>query len=549
MDSALSGEENEEAVNRLVALENDASTEIVIHVNKLKEGWDVRNLYTIVPLRASASDILTEQTLGRGLRLPYGERTGNEAVDTLTVIAHDHFDEVIRRAKAAGSIVLTPMEIGENGEIRAGGQIELSSSPIAEQMLTNELGEAAQAAYGVDGEQSAAIAAFVYHVIRGMESELTHIGQLRTPEVQARVTRQVEELIRPVQQTLPGFTTLDVAGIVGMLAAGIVDRMIEIPEIVLSPAGQVTFAFADFDLAGLDTIAPGPVDDGILVENLRTGGRQVIARDPWIVREARLEDHLVSRLLGYNEVDYRTNSDLLYKLAAQMVQHLRSCLASDPDVENVLLNQGEDLAGFIFRQMMEHSRFGETPAEYRAHVARGFRLLQDIRFRVADMSEVRDFRIPVVPPGDTRRYVYTGFSRCLYEYQRFQSDEERRFAVLIDSDREPGVMRWMKPASGQFQIRYRRMKPYEPDFVVETVSERLIVEIKARKDLEDEEVLAKAAGARRWVGHANDHAMTYGGKSWRYALIPHDAVLGNSTLAGLIARFSQTAVPGAAPTV
>ena len=51
-------------------------------MNKLKEGWDVTNLYTIVPLRASASDILTEQTLGRGLRLPYGKRTGDdETVD------------------------------------------------------------------------------------------------------------------------------------------------------------------------------------------------------------------------------------------------------------------------------------------------------------------------------------------------------------------------------------------------------------------------------------------------------------------------------------
>ncbi len=57
-----------------MSLESDDKTEIVIHVNKLKEGWDVTNLYTIVPLRASASDILTEQTLGRGLRLPYGER-------------------------------------------------------------------------------------------------------------------------------------------------------------------------------------------------------------------------------------------------------------------------------------------------------------------------------------------------------------------------------------------------------------------------------------------------------------------------------------------
>jgi type III restriction enzyme len=72
--SALKGEESEEATERLVALEKDDRTDIVIHVNKLKEGWDVTNLYTIVPLRASASDILTEQTLGRGLRLPYGAR-------------------------------------------------------------------------------------------------------------------------------------------------------------------------------------------------------------------------------------------------------------------------------------------------------------------------------------------------------------------------------------------------------------------------------------------------------------------------------------------
>ncbi len=31
----------------------DEPTEIVIHVNMLKEGWDVTNLYTIVPLRAA----------------------------------------------------------------------------------------------------------------------------------------------------------------------------------------------------------------------------------------------------------------------------------------------------------------------------------------------------------------------------------------------------------------------------------------------------------------------------------------------------------------
>src|SRR5260370_17061824 len=98
-------------MGKIIALEHDGKTEIVIHVNKLKEGWDVTNLYTIVPLRASASDILTEQTLGRGLRLPYGQRTGEEAIDTLTVIAHDRFDEIIKKAKSPGSPVLKPLQI------------------------------------------------------------------------------------------------------------------------------------------------------------------------------------------------------------------------------------------------------------------------------------------------------------------------------------------------------------------------------------------------------------------------------------------------------
>ena len=99
--SAKGGEESEQTTQQLLEVETSGKTDVVIHVNKLKEGWDVTNLFTIVPLRASASDILTEQTLGRGLRLPYGKRTGVEAVDTLTVIAHDRFNEIINAAKTA----------------------------------------------------------------------------------------------------------------------------------------------------------------------------------------------------------------------------------------------------------------------------------------------------------------------------------------------------------------------------------------------------------------------------------------------------------------
>jgi type III restriction enzyme len=89
---------------RLLAVESvDEPTEIVIHVNMLKEGWDVTNLYTIVPLRAANARTLVEQSIGRGLRLPYGKRTGVAAVDRLSIIAHDRFQEIIDDANRADS--------------------------------------------------------------------------------------------------------------------------------------------------------------------------------------------------------------------------------------------------------------------------------------------------------------------------------------------------------------------------------------------------------------------------------------------------------------
>ena len=38
-------------------------------------------------MRSSVSEILTEQTLGRGMRLPFGSYTGIEILDTLEVVA------------------------------------------------------------------------------------------------------------------------------------------------------------------------------------------------------------------------------------------------------------------------------------------------------------------------------------------------------------------------------------------------------------------------------------------------------------------------------
>ncbi|USZ15722.1 DEAD/DEAH box helicase family protein [Moraxella sp. FZFQ2102] len=106
VDSSKSGKDEEEMIARLLAMESvDEPTEIVIHVNMLKEGWDVTNLYTIVPLRAANARTLIEQSIGRGLRLPYGKRTGVEVVDRLNIVAHDRFQEIIDEANKGDSVL------------------------------------------------------------------------------------------------------------------------------------------------------------------------------------------------------------------------------------------------------------------------------------------------------------------------------------------------------------------------------------------------------------------------------------------------------------
>jgi type III restriction enzyme len=62
----------------------------IVSVLMLREGWDVRNVTTIVPLRpySAESNILAEQTLGRGLRRM--TRPG-DALERVTVVEHSAF--------------------------------------------------------------------------------------------------------------------------------------------------------------------------------------------------------------------------------------------------------------------------------------------------------------------------------------------------------------------------------------------------------------------------------------------------------------------------
>lgn len=68
---------------------------VVVSVDKLKEGWDTKRIAVMCTLRAMASEVLTQQTMGRGLRLPFGQRTGHPRIDQLDILAHTSFEELL----------------------------------------------------------------------------------------------------------------------------------------------------------------------------------------------------------------------------------------------------------------------------------------------------------------------------------------------------------------------------------------------------------------------------------------------------------------------
>ena len=127
---------------------------------------------------------------------------------------------------------------------------------------------------------------------------------------------------------------------------------------------------------------------------------------------------------------------------------------------------------------------------------------------------------PIPTLHQIRRFVFHGFTKACHEAYSFDSGTERNFAQILEQDAE--VIRWMRPASTQFNIHWGKdSRRYEPDFVVETEHCIYLVETKASKELSHEEVKAKAEAARQYCHLASEYTTQHGGKPWEYLLVSH----------------------------
>jgi type III restriction enzyme len=538
VDYSKTGAEEDEMVQRLLAVESpEEPTEIVIHVNMLKEGWDVTNLYTIVPLRAANAKTLIEQSIGRGLRLPYGKRTGVSTVDRLNIVAHDRFQEIIDEANRSDSTIHLARVILDPATDLQKMRTVVAQSKIEEQLhgasLTGPPGGPPQTTPLFAGEVERGIAQVAYKVIQKYEN-LPSSNDLLRPEIQAKIVEEVKEYVTPSQQALPGMTSAaSIASVVAKTAQLVVQQSIDIPRILVVPKGEVTTGFHAFTL-DCSNIHYQPVERDLLIQHLRTHEQETLSFGERLQPEQRLEDYLVRGLVEFDDISYDEHSDLLYDLAGQLVRHFRSYL-SEEGARNVLIYHQKQLAAFVHAQMQAHQ--WEKATGYDVVVSKGFTDLKPSAYTARDGEPIQDFRQTVEDRGRISQMLFGGFQRGLYSVQKFDSDTERRLAIILDRDAE----KWFRPASGQFQISYKQgvlQHDYQPDFVAEASDCIYMLEPKAKNEMTTPEVLSKKEAAVTWCTRATTHALSSGGKPWKYVLIPHDVIAENMTLAGLIGQFS-----------
>lgn len=527
-----SSKKDEDIERQFVALEStDNNIEIVVHVNMLKEGWDVNNLYTIIPLRASKAAILIEQTIGRGLRLPYGgQRTGNKDVDTLTVIAHDNFQKVIEEAQKGDSILkrVSFIELEDRDERDQGGRVETTPTSTGQKIqkqIEKVRGEISEKSRHYVAQVGKAVETAIYTMAA---EDVASFDDLQKKEIKEKLREKAILTIKEnVKDSL--FAEQDAAEqiaqvdeIINIVVEDYKKNVIEIPRIVVEPQ-NVTAVFEDFDL---DTTTGYSLDE-LHREIIRQGLHdstdfEIIAGKSGSSKRPAVEQ-LITALIDFDDVDYDEVSDLLYKLVGQAIDAIRNNAPgiSEDDLNERVHALKQSLADNIYKQMKEHYRI--IPGEFKINMVLPFSNIHD-RHIVVNNWGYRDFHEPVpTPKSAVRKYVYEGFKKSYYTWYRFDSSTELDFSFILETNAE--VLKWLRPVSSQFNIYWGNgAHKYEVDFLVETADAIYMCETKAEKDVNDADVLAKAEAAREFCRHATEFTQEHGGKPWRYVLIPHTLV-------------------------
>ncbi len=521
--SKKSGSESDFNTRLLLGVEQaDNPVEIVIHVNMLKEGWDVNNLYTIVPLRTAASKILREQMVGRGLRLPYGKRTGDKAVDAVMLTAHDKFEEILAEAQKGDSI------------FKKGNIINLDKEEEEETVYT-QLSFAIEENHKLDAayeytkiqktKETDLILKQVAEKIYEKVSEQIQVNSCHavTAEDEKKIAECVKkelsedmdlgETFRRNADPISAWTDYQTKEI----HRAVVDKYIPIPKIKVEDKGVDDYIYEDFDL-DLSKFTQTPIDNQLLIQNLEEpSDLQRVRGDKIDFGAYEPKKVILEQIRMQPEVDYEKCSKLLYKLITQVCDYFENRHGQN-GMQNIVMMNKVSIGKEIYEQLLRHFKVKTGFMEEEVIDVLNYNVRQQYNYK---------YKLNLFAAYETRiqNIVFTGIKKGVFEEAKFDSEPELVFARVLEQDND--VKNWLRPASSQFNITYNHGHRYEPDFVVEVEDLIYLVEIKGEDRISDADVIAKKERAIRYCKAVSEWGKANGYKQWQYLFIPAGEIHSN----------------------
>lgn len=450
--SKQTGEESEENVRLLLSIESVANPiEIVLHVYKLKEGWDVNNLFTIIPLNAAKSDILAMQTIGRGLRLPFGEQTGNEDLDTLDIVAHDHYRELVDEIRSSDifryrDLDKTGVEDSESVDVSStfeDGQLSFIDEVITSTGLKSfdqmrnpqtqlEIYEAYVKNFMASQKKNRKSDNPNQLSLFDIAPEVMQTGE--TPGPQSTGTDTVSTTPDTQSGKRP-MTQEEFAKTVTEYSA----KAISVPKILVQTTSEVKFnhfevkrTIQDFEIATAKIERFDAINQHLLT---------VVDAQALEVEDAR--NTLACMLLdSISELSY-DDADFIIDVVEQ---YLSQIPGDEEEKKKIVRRYAGLIVNDIKKQIYTHMD----------------RKTQDIHIVQKDLIVFRKFVKNVKKNGQVRydkpftdrsnikKYLFTGYKKSYYPANAFDSDTERQFSVILEED--PDVIRWIKPPLNQLGL-------------------------------------------------------------------------------------------------
>lgn len=519
----VTSEEPDKTLALLDTLEDPGSPiRAVVSVSMLKEGWDVKNIYVIAAVRSMESQLLTEQILGRGLRLPFGSRTGVPMLDTVEVLSHHSFADLLKEARVLleqtlgqrateASVVVDPTP-GVHSEGQTVDKAALTQ-PGAHSVVV-ELPGRAPATADQEGQGSL----FDEEADQADDSTTTHVGMgFSTVDAVLTAAQQTEMALN---------TTLTPRSPGG----------IKIPLFI--PHVTTRWERDPFSLTLINTVdaeALGRLfadDEGVTLtrkaldaERDTDGAVHVVIHDEQdaVLASQRLlpfdsiENDLAGRLLATNGVEASvTEMNAALSIASAFLR------GAEVTPETPWRAEHGQLATARLVQWISQQQTSRPAREVK----------EVTQVRWPDPVE----RVEAQPPADrhlitdsktfVRNYPYTGWTRSVYEVNSFDAySTEFRLASLFDTS--PGIKAWARiNETVPLRITYLQgaiQRDYEPDFIViDDDGTHWIVEGKADSEMTNPTVLAKADAAKAWIAAVNASPSVQ--QQWGYLLAGETAI-------------------------